>query len=177
MVKENKARTTQASEDAKAPGKQKNTASLFNDIPSFPSPAPAQKGHQHRGSNRGARGAIGGTALPGARSTQPKTISEASNPQQQQHDSYNRDMRRRMQRMGYEDDKNRAQSAQNQRKKRVDRLKERREQQLSQIKKSLPGGKIDTSTRRVYYMIAAVAVLVILIIVVFAILRLNGILH
>jgi cell division protein FtsI/penicillin-binding protein 2 len=64
-----------------------------------------------------------------------------------------------------------------QRQKRMERLKERRQQQLAQIKKSLPGGKIDTNPRRVYYMIAAVALVVIIVIAVFAVLRFNGILH
>lgn len=140
------------------------------------SSARSQKGHQHRGSNKGAQSTVGGTAIPGAKSTQPRAISEASNPQQQQYDSYNRDMRRRMDRMGQNDPKA-TQPAQNQRQKRMNRLKERREQQLAQIKKSLPGGKVDTSTRRVYYMIAAVAVLVILVIAIFVVLRMNGMLH
>jgi hypothetical protein len=177
MAKENTTKTSRVSEGSKTSAAQKSTAPLANDTATSPSSAQARKGHQQRGSSKVARGAVGGTAIPGAKSTQPKTISEASNPQQQQYDSYNRDMRRRMNRMGYEDDQNRTQSAQSQRKKRMDRLKERRQQQLSQIKKSLPGGKIDTSTRRVYFMIAAVAILVILVIAVFAVLRLNGILH
>lgn len=147
-----------------------------NTTTSTSSSAQSQKGHQHRGSSKGSRRVVGGTAIPGAKSTQPRAVAEASNAQQQQYDSYNRDMRRRMDRMGHDNDQNRTQPALTQRQKRMNRLKERREQQLAQIKKSLPGGKIDTSTRRVYYMIAVVAVIVILVIAVFAILRLNGIL-
>src|SRR5690242_13018544 len=56
------------------------------------------KGKQ-RGKNR--RPAIGGTAVPGAKSTQPKEMPASQNPNaQQQAEMYNRDMRRRMQHMG-----------------------------------------------------------------------------
>jgi hypothetical protein len=169
MPKEKTKEVEQASESSQTAG----TAQLVS-----PSSAPPQKGHQHRGSNKGARKAVGGTAIAGAKSTLPKTVSETSNAQQQQYDSYNRDMRRRMNRMGQgEDQEDRGQSVQKQRKKRMERLKERRQQQLTQIKKSLPGGKIDTNPRRVYYMIAVVAIVVIVVIAIFAFLRLNGILH
>ncbi len=51
-------------------------------------------------SSRSNRTSIGGTAVPGAKSTQPKEISSTNNPQQQQAESYNRTMRRRMEQMG-----------------------------------------------------------------------------
>ncbi len=125
-------------------------------------------------SARGAKSAIGGTAVPGAKSTQPKQISEEASQQQQQLESYNRDMRRRMERMGYSDAEQRVKTVASVRKKRADRLKERREQQLAHIKKTLPGGKIDTSPRRVYFMVAGVAAAIVVVIVVFAILRATG---
>ncbi|GCE26239.1 hypothetical protein KDA_17230 [Dictyobacter alpinus] len=137
-------------------------------------PAPASRKSQQRNSNKGSRPVVGGTAVPGAKSTQPKQITESSNQQQQQYESYNRDMRRRMERMGYEEENDRAQNAQSQRKKRMDRLKQRRQEQLSRARRTLPGGKIDTSPRRVYWMIAGVAILVIAIIVAFAIWRSMG---
>ncbi|GER87616.1 hypothetical protein KDW_17780 [Dictyobacter vulcani] len=135
-------------------------------------PSPSRK--NQRSGSKGNRSAIGGTAVPGAKSTQPKQIAESSNQQQQQYESQNRDMRRRMERMGYEDENDRAQNAQNQRKKRMDRLKQRRQEQLSHVKRTLPGGKIDTSPRRVYWMIAAVAIILIAVIAIFAILRATG---
>lgn len=134
-------------------------------------PAPARKNQR---SGKGNRSAIGGSAVPGAKSTQPKQVPESSNQQQQQYESYNRDMRRRMERMGYEDEQDRTQNAQSQRKKRMDRLKQRRQEQLSHVKRTLPGGKIDTSPRRVYWMIAAVAIILIAVIAIFAILRATG---
>ncbi|GLV57894.1 hypothetical protein KDH_47290 [Dictyobacter sp. S3.2.2.5] len=163
----------------KGPGKQNTSgiqnapASAVNNnlTPSAARPTgKPRKGHQHRG----ARPAVGGTAVPGARSMQPRQISESSNPQQQQYDSYNRDMRRRMERMGYDNDEDRAQTAQSQRQKRVERIKQRRQQQLAHVKRNLPGGKIDTSPRRVYWMIAGVAALIILLIIAFAVWRATG---
>jgi len=50
-------------------------------------------------------------------------------------------------------------------------LKQRREEQLAHVKRSLPGGKVDNSPRRVYFMIGVVAIAIIVLIVVFAILR------
>lgn len=135
-------------------------------IGTVPAPAPRKSGKSNRP-------AVGGSAVSGARSTQPKKITENANAQQQQLESYNRDQRRRMERMGMSDDDQRARTIQDQRKKRSDRLKERREEQVARVRKSLPGGKIDTSPRKVYYMIAGVAIAIILLIVVFAILRAN----
>ena len=127
-----------------------------------------------RKSGKSNKPAVGGSAVPGAKSTQPKKFTESANAQQQQLESYNRDMRRRMERMGYSDDDQRAKNVQDQRKKRADRLKQRREEQVARVKKSIPGGKIDTSPRRVYYMIAGVAIALVILIVVFVILRANG---
>jgi hypothetical protein len=174
MAKAKTKGTEQASEGLKNSG----TVQLVN-TPT-PSATQSQKGSQRRtsSSGKGARSGVGGTAAPGAKSTLPKVVAETSNPQKQQYDSYNRDMRRRMNRMGQgEEQEDRGKVVRTQRQKRMERLKERRQQQLAQIKKSLPGGKIDTNPRRVYYMIAAVALIVIIVIAIFAVLRFNGILH
>ncbi len=129
-------------------------------------PAPAS-----RKSAKSSKSAVGGSAVPGAKSTQPKKFTDNANAQQQQLESYNRDMRRRMERMGYSDDDDRAKTVQDQRKKRSERLKQRREEQVARVKKSIPGGKIDTSPRRVYFMVAGVAIAIVLLIVIFVILR------
>jgi FtsZ-interacting cell division protein ZipA len=130
-----------------------------------------QKSADARKSGKSSRSAIGGTAVSGAKSTQPKQLSENANPQQQQMESYNRDMRRRMERMGYNDTQQKVHTVQEQRKKRAERLKQRRQEQISHVKRSLPGGKVDTNTTRVYIMIAVVAVAIILLILVFAFIR------
>jgi hypothetical protein len=162
MANENSTGRKQGSETPKATGAAQSTSQMLNTVP-----AP-------RKSSKGNRPAVGGTARPGAKSTQPKKFTEEADQQQQQLESYNRDMRRRMERMGYSDTEQRAKTAVNQRKKRAERLKERREQQLAHVKKSLPGGKVDTNPRNVYFMIAGVAIAVIVIIAIFAILRSTG---
>src|SRR6266849_2027198 len=50
-------------------------------------------------SGKSLKPAIGGTAISGAKSTQPKEIKTTS-PSQQEAESYNRETRRRMQHMG-----------------------------------------------------------------------------
>ncbi len=159
MANENTTRQKQTGGTAKATNTPKA-------VPQASSSAPAS-----RKSGKSNKPAVGGSAIPGAKSTQPKQFSENANPQQQQLESYNRDMRRRMERMGANDDDNRAKTVQDQRKKRAERLKQRREEQLAHVKRSLPGGKVDNNPRRVYYMIAAVAIAIIVLIAVFAILR------
>ncbi|GCF06860.1 hypothetical protein [Dictyobacter arantiisoli] len=175
MAKDNTTGRKQALGDTQHTSTSTNAAKQSLRAVSQASATP-QKGHTHRGSGKSSRPVIGGSAIPGAKSTQPKQISEVRNPQQQQYESYNRDMRRRMERMGYEDEENRAETAQTQRQKRMQRLKQRRQEQLAQVKKSLPGGKIDTNMRRVYYMVAVVAIIIVLLIA-FALLRANGVFH
>jgi len=157
MANENTTRQKQAEGTAKAAN--------------APKPIPQAASINSRKSGKSSKPAVGGSAIPGAKSTQPKTFTENANAQQQQLESYNRDMRRRMERMGANDDDNRAKTVQEQRKKRADRLKQRREEQLAHVKRSLPGGKVDNSPRRVYFMIGVVAIAIIVLIVVFAILR------
>lgn len=61
-------------------------------------PASPGRGKQ-QGKNR--RSAIGGTAVPGAKSTLPKEMPTSQTPNaEQQAETYNREMRRRMQHMG-----------------------------------------------------------------------------
>src|SRR5205085_2588094 len=64
--------------------------------PSATSGPVAYRGKQ---SGKDRKPEIGGTAVTGAKSTQPKEIT-STNPQQQQAESYNRQMRRRMEHMG-----------------------------------------------------------------------------
>src|SRR5205809_500385 len=83
--------------------------------------APANKGKQSAQSNQPR---IGGTAAPGAKSTRPKEITSKS-PQQQQAESYNRDMRRRMEHLGTGPAQ--ASSAKDPRQKRLEKRKRRAE--------------------------------------------------
>lgn len=130
-----------------------------------------QKSTSKKSTPRGNRMQIGGTAVPGSKSTTPKPPPAASNPSQQQAESYNRDMRRRMQHMGtgpYSE--NQRSSPQEQRKKRIERRKQRVEDERERLRRSSPTGKVTLGRRNLYFVIG-VAVLIIVLIVVFVILR------
>jgi hypothetical protein len=116
-------------------------------------------------SGKGNRPAIGGTAVPGAKSTQPKVISNTNNPQQQQAESYNRTMRRRMQKLGAGPyGENPAVSAQERRQKRIERKKRKSEELRQQVTR---GQRVNLSLgRRNTFFLIAVAVLLIAIIVI-----------
>jgi hypothetical protein len=118
------------------------------------------------------RAHIGGTAVPGAKSTQPKPPPSSSNSQQQQQEYSNRVMRRQMERrgLGPQNDVERMQEAQEKRKKRVDRKKQRIEEKRQEIRKSLPAGGIKLGRNNLYFIIGT-AVAIILIIVIFLIIR------
>ena len=108
---------------------------------------------------------VGGSAVPGAKSTQPKQIPTNNNSNEPV-ESYNRDMRRRMQQMktGPYAQEERMQTLQQQRQKKIDRRKQRLEDQRSDLRKSLPGGKITLGRRNTYFLIAVAAIVVILIV-------------
>jgi cobalamin biosynthesis Mg chelatase CobN len=121
------------------------------------------------------RSQIGGTAVPGAKSTQPKQIVTSNNPQEQEQASANRMMRRRMEHLGTGPrTAEQVKTVGEKRKERIRRIKERQKSQVEAVKKSLPGGKISTDTSRVLYLVGGVAVVIILLIVIFVVLRLTG---
>jgi len=122
--------------------------------------------------SKGNKSRLGGTAVPGAKSTQSKPASTSSDPNQQQIDNYNRDMRRRMQHLGagpYAENKT-AQKMQDKRRERIERRKHRLDEKRAEFRKSMPGGKISLGRRNTYFLIA-VALLVVLLIVAFVVLR------
>ncbi len=123
--------------------------------------APANKGKQSAQSNQPR---IGGTAAPGAKSTRPKEITSTS-PQQQQAESYNRDMRRRMEHLGT--GPGQASSAKDPRQKRLEKRKRRAEERRQEVKKVAATGprKISLGRRNTYFLIAVVAVIILVIIV------------
>ncbi len=135
---------------------------------------------KNRSSKKNKHLQIGGTAVPGAKSTQPKKISSTNNPQQQEIEGYNRNMRRRMQQMGtgpYANEPQNMKTLQQKRKEKMERIKQRRAAQIAAVKRSLPGGKISTDTKRVYYLVAGVAIAIVAVILLFVILRVTGVLH
>jgi|ERR1051326_8573302 cobalamin biosynthesis Mg chelatase CobN len=119
------------------------------------------KGRQSGKSNRSR---VGGTAVPGARSTQPKEIN-TSNPQQQQAESYNRTMRRRMEHLGTGPSE--VSPIQEQRKKRLEKRKRRIEERKQTVKKvtaSAPSN-ITLGRRNTYFLIAVAAIIVAIIVI------------
>lgn len=108
---------------------------------------------------------VGGTAVTGAKSTQPKEISTTNNPQQQQAESYNRTMRRRMEQMGT--GPSQANTVQDQRKKRLDKRRKRIEERRQEVKKVAAGGprKISIGRRNTYFLIAVVVIIIAIIII------------
>jgi hypothetical protein len=120
---------------------------------------------------KGNKSRVGGTALPGAKSTQPKQPSASNNPNQQQIESYNREMRRRMQRLGagpYSQDQ-RMRSLQEQRNKRIERRKRRMEERRAEARKAGPIGKITIGRKNLYFVLVVAAIIILLI--AFAVLR------
>lgn len=127
----------------------------------------ASKGKQSGKSNRSA---IGGAAVAGAKSTQPRATSQSSNPQQQAAENYNRMMRRRMQKLGtgpYSE--NPAVTAQERRQKRIARKKRKSEELRQQVTR---GQRINLRLgKRNTYFLIGVAVLLVAIIIVAIIIR------
>ena len=129
-------------------------------------------GSKVRSAAKGPRSSIGGSAAPGAKSTQPKQTPASNNAKEQQAENYNRQMRRRMEHLGTGayDEGGKMQSAQRQRKKRVERKKQRLEEQRQEIRKTMPKGGIKLGRGTLYFIIGT-AILIILIIVLFIIIR------
>jgi len=133
--------------------------------------APTDVTNKGKQNIKSSRPRIGGTAVPGAKSTQPKEIT-STNPQQQQAESYNRDMRRRMNNLGTGPDS--SSNMQDQRKKRLEKRKRRIEERRQEVKKVAASGprKITLGRRNTYFLIA-VAVLIIVVIAIAIILNHN----
>ncbi len=148
-----------------------------------PAPAPINKPNSTTGKRRDKgknnRPRIGGTAVPGAKSTQPKQITSTNNQNQQQTESSNRTMRRRMEQLGTgpASEEDRGKSLQDRRKKQVERRKEKLEEKRAELRKSMPGGGKIALGRRSTYFIIAVVVIVVLLIVAFILLRQFGIIR
>jgi cobalamin biosynthesis Mg chelatase CobN len=118
---------------------------------------------------------IGGTAVQGAKSTLPKQMPTTSDPNEQQMASYSRTMRRRVEKMGTTSTDRRMQNVQEKRRKRVERNKQKMEEQRAAIRKSMPGGgKITLGKRNTFFLIGVI-VLLVLIIAIFVLIRSHAI--
>lgn len=111
---------------------------------------------------------IGGTAIQGARATQPKEVPTGPTANQKP-EFYNRETRRRMQHMGtgpYNDQPNAA-DLRDQRKK---RLKARQDKMKALVDAKGPSRDIKIGWRNTYFLIA-LAVLIVLVLVIFGFIR------
>lgn len=162
--------------DKHAPGK--NTSSKQREAPKIiltqTQSSGSTSGSSGRGKQQGKnrKSAIGGTAVPGAKSTLPKEIPASQTPNaEQQAETYNREMRRRMQHMGtgpY------SQPAPVPARKRAQKRLEERKKRQEEVKKVVvgPGGVKETrlGRRNTYFVLGTVA-FVVLVIVIALILR------
>lgn len=120
--------------------------------------------------NRGKPGAksrkstVGGTAVEGARSTQPREVKAAS-PMEQQAEAYNREMRRRMQHMGagpYA--QSAADSMRGRRQKRIEKKKQRQEEVKKTVVTKGPSTNIKLGRRNTYFLLGLIGILLLIII-------------
>lgn len=126
--------------------------------------------HKGKQGNKNRHSKIGGTAVPGAKSTQPKELSTGS-PANQQAEYYNRDMRRRMEHMGTGPYSERAViDPRERRKKRQERLQERQDRIKQLVDAKGPSRNVKLGRRNTYFLIGA-ALIVVVVIVLFLIIR------
>jgi hypothetical protein len=159
LVKENRPGSQKAAANDTAAGKQQTPSA---DISSSPANAEQTKTSKQSGKSR--QSAVGGTAVPGAKSTQPKELSAAS-PANQQAEYYNREMRRRMQQMGTGPYSDRATlDPRERRRKRLKKLKERQEKIKHLVDQKGPSRDIKLGRRNTYFLIAIIALIIALVV-------------
>lgn len=166
MVKANRPGSQKAAANNIPAGKQQTQPAGTSS--SAANASPKKSGKQ---SGKSCQPRIGGSAVPGAKSTQPKELSTAS-PANQQADYYNREMRRRMQQMGTGPYSDRAalDPRERRRKKRQEKLKERQERIKHLVEAKGPSRDIKLGRRNTYFLIGTV-LFIVLLIVLFIIIR------
>jgi hypothetical protein len=127
------------------------------------SPQAAADKPKQSGKNR--RSTIGGTAVTGAKSTQPREV-KASTPAEQQAENYNREMRRRMEHMGTGPySQNPSQALRDRRQKRMDKKKKRQEEVKKEVVTRGPSTNIRLGSRNTYFLVGTVAVILLIIVI------------
>jgi hypothetical protein len=117
------------------------------------------------GKNR--RPTIGGTAVPGAKSTRPKEMPASQNPNaQEQAETYSRDMRRRMQHMGTGPYSEPAPApARKKAQKRLDQRKQRQEEVKKNVISKGPSTNIRLGRRNTYFVLGTLAFVILIIVI------------
>jgi hypothetical protein len=116
-------------------------------------------------SSKSNKPAVGGTAVQGAKSTQPKEIT-ATSPAQQDAESYNREMRRRMQHMGtgpYGGSPTDA--VRDRRQKRIDKRKQQQEDVKKTVVTKGPSTDIKLGRKNTYFVLGTLALIVLVIVI------------
>jgi hypothetical protein len=116
-------------------------------------------------SSKSSKTVIGGTAVQGAKSTQPKEITATSQAQQEA-ESYNREMRRRMQHMGtgpYGGSPTDA--VRDRRQKRIDKRKQQQEEVKKTVVTKGPSTDIKLGRKNTYFVIGTIAFIVLVIVI------------
>jgi cobalamin biosynthesis Mg chelatase CobN len=116
-------------------------------------------------SGKNRKPAIGGTAVTGAKSTQPREV-KAATPAEQQAENYNRETRRRMQHMGTGPySQNASQGLRDRRQKRLDKKKRRQEEVRKEVVSRGPSTNIRLGSRNTYFLVGTVAIILLIIII------------
>lgn len=168
MVKASRSGSPKAgSQETRADGKARSQSKVQ---PAATPTTGAADPKKNRPSSKSHQPKVGGTAVTGAKSTQPKELSTGTPPDQQP-EYYNRDTRRRMQQMGTGPySQNPALDARSRSKKRKERLKARQEEVKHLVDAKGPSRDIRLGRRNTYFLIGIVTFVVILL-VIFIILR------
>jgi len=146
-----------------AAGAQKTTAQSTQTGESTSSSQPTIHRAKQGGKNR--KSTIGGTAVQGSKSTQPKEIPTTPAAQQQP-ESYNREMRRRMEHMGTGPYSEPAPNPTRKRmQKRVDERKKRQEVVKKTVVTRGPSTNIKVGRKNTYFLLGAVAIVLLIIVI------------
>lgn len=130
---------------------------------SSPATSASTETNKSKQSGKNRKSTVGGRAVAGARSTQPREV-KAVTPQEQQAESYNREMRRRMQHLGMGPyNENPAMRAGEQRRKRIEKRK-RRQEEVKKVVSQRPKPNLSLGRRNTYFLIAVVAIIVLIIV-------------
>jgi hypothetical protein len=165
-------KAAQASKQEKSASSTTGSASRSNSPKpqSAPSISIQTEKSKERPISKSRKPAVGGTAVQGAKSTQPREI-KATSPQQQDAESYNREMRRRMQHMGTGPYGGSSTDAmRDKRQKRVDKRKQQQEDVKKTVVAKGPSTDIKLGRKNTYFVLGTIA-LILLIIVIALIIR------
>ena len=122
--------------------------------------------NKEKQSSKNRKQAIGGTAVQGAKSTQPKEI-KATSPAQQDAESYNREMRRRMQHMGTGPYGGGGQvdAVRGRRQKRIDKRKQQQEEVKKTVVSKGPSTDIKLGRKNTYFVLGTLAFIILIIVI------------